>query len=504
MKLVIKTFSNYEYKIFALIFLVCSVFDSYSQNTFTVHYAYKRTDKLKDSLYFNLFKPISMVDESYVLPLQKIIYEKLGDSSKVTCTYKLTSSDTICSFFSDGLGKECFIIPNDTVIVNFEKITMKGGHLMLNDTFRSAWVNNFEYSGKNKFIYSLFDSIAYNTGVLNVDFITLRDLKVDSFFKLVKERFDKRILYLNSYCKLHEIPDNIKTLALSEIRSSYISNLLKPLEKSSFRLSKDPSYIKLDQIVTSNDFLNDKLFFNTKMYSTTCYNYTDLYLNKFLSKETDTEILFKKSYDFFSELYKNMKLKKYLLSSFLRDNIERNFTTFQEKLNDFQNQFPTSYEYHFLDSVYSNYKLLSRPSLKSALNTIVTKYSGSKTSSFENILQKKPTVIDCWASWCKPCIEEIPLSKKIANDYVGKVDFIYLSFDESSDNFKMKAKEFNIVNHSYIIIDNFKSDFAHYFSIKSIPRYLIFDKDGKLVTDNAPRPSKKEDLQRLLDSLLDK
>ncbi|WP_218150442.1 TlpA family protein disulfide reductase [Chitinophaga arvensicola] len=33
------------------------------------------------------------------------------------------------------------------------------------------------------------------------------------------------------------------------------------------------------------------------------------------------------------------------------------------------------------------------------------------------------------------------------------------------------------------------SEFAQYYKITGIPRFLIFDKEGKIVTVDAPRPS---------------
>ena len=41
----------------------------------------------------------------------------------------------------------------------------------------------------------------------------------------------------------------------------------------------------------------------------------------------------------------------------------------------------------------------------------------------------------------------------------------------------------------FIEPEEFKSDLAKAFDITFIPRFLLFDKDGKILSLNAPRPS---------------
>jgi thiol-disulfide isomerase/thioredoxin len=117
------------------------------------------------------------------------------------------------------------------------------------------------------------------------------------------------------------------------------------------------------------------------------------------------------------------------------------------------------------------------------------------------LIKGKPVLIDCWASWCNPCLAEMKDSKILQKIFRGKVDFIYLSFDMNKLYWMKKSDELGLTN-SYLITNEFENNFAYYFNINSIPRYIIIDKNKRLVTDNAPRPSERKVLEKTLNRLL--
>lgn len=46
---------------------------------------------------------------------------------------------------------------------------------------------------------------------------------------------------------------------------------------------------------------------------------------------------------------------------------------------------------------------------------------------------ERPRVVNFWATWCGPCIEEFPDLVKIDNDYRGKIDLVTVSLDDVAD-----------------------------------------------------------------------
>lgn len=55
--------------------------------------------------------------------------------------------------------------------------------------------------------------------------------------------------------------------------------------------------------------------------------------------------------------------------------------------------------------------------------------------SIKNVLKPngKPLLVNFWATWCVPCIEEFPDLVKLDTEYKGKVDFITISLDYLSE-----------------------------------------------------------------------
>ena len=129
--------------------------------------------------------------------------------------------------------------------------------------------------------------------------------------------------------------------------------------------------------------------------------------------------------------------------------------------------------------------------------------SHSWFKQFKTLIKGKPLVIDCWASWCIPCIEQMGMAKTFEKKYSDKIDFIFLSFDKEKIEWFNKVKQLNLYKKNcYLLSGNFKSVFAQYFDVGSIPRYIIIDKEGKVVTSNSIRPSHKVEFDKLLKSLI--
>ena len=92
---------------------------------------------------------------------------------------------------------------------------------------------------------------------------------------------------------------------------------------------------------------------------------------------------------------------------------------------------------------------------------------------------------------------------KVLNSMKGKdVEFIYLSTDEDHSKMCASLDKLKLTGCKvYRILNPKAAKFIYEYNINLIPRYMLIDKNGKIVNDNAPRPS-SEEIELILAELL--
>ena len=112
-----------------------------------------------------------------------------------------------------------------------------------------------------------------------------------------------------------------------------------------------------------------------------------------------------------------------------------------------------------------------------------------------NDLKGKYVYIDVWATWCGPCIAEIPSLKKVEKQYHDKnIEFVSISIDKKEDHEKWKKMivDKELGGMQLFADSDWKSKFIEDYLIKGIPRFILIDPAGKIVNSNAPRPSSEK------------
>ena len=107
--------------------------------------------------------------------------------------------------------------------------------------------------------------------------------------------------------------------------------------------------------------------------------------------------------------------------------------------------------------------------------------------AFKEILEKhagKTIVVEVWASWCSDCVKAMPKLKELQSNHPA-VDYIFISMDKADDKWKAGIEKHELKGDHYWATDGMKGIFAKATDIDWIPRYIIIDKTGTIVTYRA-------------------
>ncbi len=187
---------------------------------------------------------------------------------------------------------------------------------------------------------------------------------------------------------------------------------------------------------------------------------------------------------------------------------------FETKLNKAPKTDPDYTAYYAVDLYQSKRFEFDKYQKKQYKASVLKKGAVSpKFTNYEDVNGKKVSLddfkgkyifIDFWATWCKPCIRQIPFIKELEEAYKGKnIEFIGISVDKQKDKGKWKTMvaEKNLTNVQLITDNATEAEFTKVYKVESIPRFILIDPEGKIVSAEAPWPENKEEIKALFDEM---
>jgi tetratricopeptide (TPR) repeat protein len=119
-------------------------------------------------------------------------------------------------------------------------------------------------------------------------------------------------------------------------------------------------------------------------------------------------------------------------------------------------------------------------------------------------LQGKVVMIDFWATWCGPCVSELPNLAKLYDKYSKNPKVVFLSIDTNEPATAIKPfMEKN--SYSFTVLLGNQTSVPQQYGVDGIPTKFLIDRNGKIQfkhVGGGPEPKVIDDLRREIDELL--
>ncbi|MFP5081382.1 TlpA family protein disulfide reductase [Pedobacter sp. JCM 36344] len=326
--------------------------------------------------------------------------------------------------------------------------------------------------------------MSYQRSVGSMNQLTKLEFSIDSLKQ-------ERLTFLNSYSHSHPISEKFAVFAKHCISSTAIRDSLLLYHNNRSLLMKEKSY---KSFIEAKAFSIQKLgFLNYATFYRLCIDLVSMAVgtNRFdIDGIGKSEPDFLKSFDFIENNFKG-RTRDFLLAHLLKRAKTNHVDIPKGYIDKFSVLCQDKGYFNQVTALLQENKVAA--AFKKGTNKLLS-LDGKSVQDLNDVFathRGKLIILDFWASWCIPCRDEMPYIADLKKVYKGKsIIFISISTDSEVGGWKKAAKEEALdEKENYLLLNADDASFIKHYNVNSIPRYMLIGKVGRVLNDNAPRPS---------------